>query len=296
MSLYALDGTPIISCYDYNSLPLIQVYDINGNRILINNSIKVANYNVGQWYLGNHNNVPANRDAEYYALQNGIIQSIDADILLLEEYVDQFSKSGRTAYSLLSQYYPYIEARGGGSTTTTDGRCICSKFPISNYAVRVYQQGGKYYDSCNVTIGNLVFTVFVTHLHWASGLPDYDREAQVAELISVASQMQNVIIGGDFNTAIGGSATEEQNTERYNTFVKPFVDAGFNSANFSKFGNFVTCIDGPTVASSNWYLDNIYTSQNIEIVDAYVDTTKLTDGLSDKIDHMPLIATLQIGG
>ena len=295
MSIYSLSGSEIQTCYNKSGGSLSQAYDVSGNALMYG-TLKVATYNVGQWYLGNHDNVPANRDAEYYALQNGMISSIDPDILLLEEYVDQFSKAGRTALSMLQQHFPYIRSQGGGSTTTGYGRCICSKYPITNYTVRQYTHGTDYYfDSCNITAGGITFTVFVTHLHWMAGLPDTDREAEVAELISVASQMQNVIIGGDFNTAIGGSATEEQNIERYNTFVKPFVDAGFNSANFSEFGNFVTCIDGPTAESNNWYLDNIYTSSNIEIVGAYVDTTKLTDGLNDKIDHMPLVAELSIG-
>ena len=36
------------------------------------------------------------------------------------------------------------------------------------------------------------------------------------------------------------------------------------------------------------------TSSNITIKDMYADTTKLTDGITDKIDHLPLIAELII--
>ena len=295
MSVYDKNGRALNTIYNKDGTSISSAYDINGNIVFSRDTtIKVATYNVGQWYLGNHDNVPVNLDSTYYALQNGMISSINADILLLEEYTKQFSKLPRTAISMLEQYYPYIHEQGGDNPTasTSVGRCVCSKYPITNYTTHTYTQGSPFYfDSCNITIGDNVFMVIVTHLHWASGLTDSIREQEIAELINFASDYSNVIIGGDFNTALSTSLTEAQYQYAYNAFVKPFIDAGFNSANFKDFGNMVTCIDGSNV---EYLLDTIYTSPNISITNAYVDTTKETDQIVEKIDHMPLVATIEL--
>lgn len=292
MPIYDLSGESLTTVFDNTGRQASQAYDIEGNPLLGTRRIKVATYNVGQWFVGGHDNVPADRDAEYYQLQNEIISNLDADILLLEEYVDQFSKTGRTAYSLLSQYYPYIEARGGGSVTTVDGRCICSKYPISNYTVRVYSTGGKYYDSCNITIDGFVFTVFVTHAHWSTDSPDNYRISQMQELANVSSQYSNVIIGGDFNTGISANNTPEQVAQKISWYVQPLLDLGYHTANYSTDGILTTCYDGTDTTATSWALDTIYTSPNLPLSDVYVETTKLTDGLADKIDHLPIAATV----
>lgn len=292
MPVYNISGESLTSIFDKGGIRVSSVYDIEGNPLLGTRRLKVATYNVGQWYVGNHDNVPADKDAEYYQLQNEIISNLDADILLLEEYVDQFSKTGRTAYSLLNQYYPYIEARGGESVTTVDGRCICSKYPISNYTVRVYSTGGKYYDSCNVTVNGFVFTVFVTHAHWSTSSPDNDRISQMQELAQVSSQYQNVIIGGDFNTGISVNNTPEQLAQRIEWYVQPLLDIGYHTANYSTDGILTTCYDGTDTTATSWAIDTIFTSNNLPLIDVYVETTKLTDGILDKIDHMPIAATV----
>ena len=291
MSIYDVDGAELFSAYSVNGNNVSILFNVDGEEIFPS-TLKVGTYNVGSWYDGSHDNVPSAKDAEYYALQTEILQKNNFDILVLEEYTKQFSKTGRTAKSVLDPFFPYIREQGGDVVTNTYGRCICSKYPISNYTVRNYSSGtSNYFDSCNVTVGNVVFTVFVTHLHWSNTYPDSTREAQVAQLISTASQYQNVIIGGDFNTGISKNHTDEENKERYDDFVKPFVDNGFNSANFSDFGDFVTCIDSN---STEYYLDNIYTSSNISITDSYVDETKKNDLLNDTIDHMPLVAIVEV--
>lgn len=295
MSIYNKNGQVLSSSYAVNGIGLPQAYNINGIPILTPKSLKVATYNVGQWYLGNHDNVPAGLDADYYALQNGMIGEIDADILLLEEYTQQFSKLPRTARSLLEQYYPYIHEQGGTTTTTGYGRCVCSKYPITNYVAHNYTQGSPfYYDSCVITAFGIQFNIIVTHIYWTSNPSDTTRDAEVAELIAFANNKSNVIIGGDFNNGLKPDQSETDWNDRYNRFVKPFVDVGYNTANYDDFGNLVTCYDGSDSSSAAYCLDNIYTSPNLQITNAYVDTTKLTDQIAEKIDHMPLITEVQI--
>lgn len=81
----------------------------------------------------------------------------------------------------------------------------------------------------------------------------------------------------------------------YTDVIEPILAAGFHSANCTDYGFLVTYSDQP---NSTWTgcLDDIVTSGNIEITSAEVDTTKLTDNIGDKVDHMPLIATVVIGG
>lgn len=301
MAVYNKQGQPLSIVYGKNGLPLSAVYNKSGNKIFPDapTTIKVMTYNVGQWYLGNHDNVPANLDQAYYDLQNGMIARNNPDILLLEEYTKQFSKTGRTAISMLSQYFPYIHEQGGDNPTSSigNGRCICSKYPITNYVVGNFNDGsGLYADRCEITVGDMVINVFVTHLNWGTG-DDNDRKRQqeIATIISTAQGMENVIVGGDFNNTFWGNDTEARRETKYNMYVKPFIDAGFETANYGEWGYLVTCIDGTEESGPEniYLLDDIFVRGNMTIENAYVDTTKMTDSIVEKIDHMPLIAVLE---
>ena len=290
MAIYNKDGTAILSPYGIDGIAKAQAYDINGNTLLTP-TIKLMAYNVGQWYLGNHDNVPANLDAEYYALQNGMIQSNDADILFLEEYTLQFSKTGRTALSMLQQYYPYIHERGSSNPSSSSGAycCICSKYPISNYTHNTFSDGsGLYYDTCTITVNGIEIFVVITHLYWVVN-GSATRTAEVQTLLNAVSGKPYFIIGGDFNTFDFFNTSSVD----YTAVIKPFVDAGYNIANGGDFGFLHTYSDYTTMDDS-LCLDNIVTSANIDILDAYTDTTKATDSIVEKIDHLPLIAIVKI--
>lgn len=292
MSIYDINGNALTSANGIDGTTLPQSYDVNGNIIWTRqpNSIKVMTYNVGGWYIGSKTNVPADKDAEYYALQNGMISNDDADILCINEYTKQFSKLPRTAISLLEQYYPYIHEQGGDTATVTNGRCICSKYPITNYATHQYSQSGspRYFDTCTITVGNIPITVVVTHLNY-NATSDTARVAQLNELISYLQTQERFIACGDFNTL------DCKNTSGvdYTKMIVPMLNAGFNLANCSDFGFLITYSDEPT---DTWTgcLDNIVTSSNINILSATVDTTKLNDNLTERTDHMPLIATVEL--
>jgi len=284
--IYDIQGNTLISAFDIEGDELNRAYDTDGDIVFQRDfDIKVMSYNVGQWYIGNSNPVPASKDEAYYNLQNGMIQRADADILCICEYLDAFSKSGRTALSLLEQYYPYIETREGSSGYM--GRAICSKYPITNFVHHAFNNGGRYYDSCTVTINQIPVTVIVTHLEYASD--DSGRIAQLNELISYLLTLDKFICCGDYNMLDCKSTSGAD----YQTMMLPLLNAGFHCANCTDFGFLETYSDQPT-GTYTGCLDNIITSSNITITDAYVDETKLNDGISDKTDHMPLIAELQI--
>lgn len=296
MSVYGKTGNPLQSVFTIGGQLLTASFAKDGTQVFPDEpqpseSIKVMTYNVGQWYIGTATNVPADKDAEYYTLQNGMIATANPDILFLCEYFDQFSKTGRTAASMLDQYFPYRVNYGGGSGYM--GRAICSKYPLSNYTRHNFTAGNTqyYYDSAEVTIDGQTITLVVLHLMTN---PESSRYLQAQELLAYLKTLGTFIAAGDYNTGISPDYGSD-NTESavYAHYIKLFTDEGFHVANCGDFGFLTTCIDG---SDYRWDIDNIITSADIVITSAHVDTTKQTDSIADKIDHMPLIAELNISG
>jgi len=283
--IYDADGEKVLSAYGVDGQLLSAAYAKDGTKVYP--ALKVMSYNVGQWYVGGGDNVPAAKDADYYALQNGMLLQDDPDILCIQEYWKVFSKAGRTAKSILEQYFPYIHEQGGDSGYF--GRCVCSKFPISDYTVHLYTgEASRYYDSCTVTVNGTPITVVNTHL----GLTQTDRDAEIAELIDFLDDQTRFLCCGDFNTVIvyDDPTSATTTSQEYIDNVKPFIDEGFHSANFTEFG--FLCTQVKNGGARKLCLDTVYTSANIEITDAYTDTTKLNDGLTDEVDHLPIMAEI----
>lgn len=289
MAIYNKNGQVLSNVYNVNGQEQPKAYDINGAEIFSNepSNIKVMTYNVGGWYIGSGTNVPADKDEQYYNLQRGMIVNNDPDILILQEYWTTFSQAGRSALTMLKDLFPYVKTVKG--TDQWYGHAICSKYPLTGYTEHIYSNSAKrYYDSCTITVGATSITVLNTHLDVQS---QSARTEQINQLIPFLEQKQRFIIGGDFNAMITDSTANTSSTP-YIENVKPFVDAGFNTANFGSFGFLLTCVDRTN--GTHYYLDNIYTSSNLTITDAYVDDTKLNDLIDDPIDHMPLIATIEL--
>lgn len=281
--IYNKNGTALSSAYSVSGQSLQSAYDVDGN-IVFQKDIKVCTYNVGGWYIGSGTNVPADEDSAYYALQNGMIGSIDADILCLEEYWGVFSRTGRTALSLLNQYYPYIQSAGG--TTQYMGRAICSKYPIINYTQHTFSGETRYYDCAEINISGETVYVFVTHLHPSDPTT---RIAEAVELFNfIQSQgYQKYIVCGDFNSNLFDPMTEV-NLAIY----KQFLDVGCTLANDGVFGILNTACN-----SSDWSeafaIDNIICSDAFSIESVQTDLTKTTDSIVEKIDHIPLYAVIK---
>ena len=290
MSIYNIDGDSLNSAFSSES-QLSVAYDINGNQVWsaeppVPSNLKVMSYNVGGWYIGSGTNVPSYLDATYYALQNRMLADNDPDILCLQEYWTNFSPT-RTAVSMLQQYFPYIHEQNGNSTYF--GRCICSKYPITNYTTHTFASDpNRYYDSCTITIGGEEITVITTHF----ATNRVDRTLQIAELLDYVSTLDKFIAGGDFNTyhCLDSSGAD------YIGVIQPKLSAGYNIANcYGNQSTFkVTYSELPDNDTNNRMLDNIITSSDLAITSASVDTTKLTDGINERVDHMPLFAGLTL--
>lgn len=291
MGIYERNGTELNTAFDKFSVELDNAYSADGANVFVKNRIiKVMTYNVGTWYEGKHDNVPSERDADYYALQKGIIQANDADIICIEEYAKQFSKAGRTGISVLQECgYTYIHEQGGDNPQAASavGRCVASKYPITNYTERNFTDGGgMYYDSCTITVKGIPIFVVVTHLHWNN--PTL-RASEMATIMALVQDKSTFIIAGDFNTVYSRDTSRQD----YINVIQPLINAGYNIANCGDWGFLITCSDYP---EDDWtgVIDNIVTSSNIDILDVYVDETKMTDGLNERVDHMPLVATLEL--
>ena len=290
MGIYNVTGAQVFSAYSVAGENLNTAYSVDSDVVFVNQqTIKVMTYNVGQWYLGNHDNVPANLDEAYFELQSGIIARNDPDILFLNEYTKQFSKAGRTAVSLLQPYFPYIHEQADNSVTSGRNRAICSKYPITDYTVRAFGDASNlYYDSCTITINGFPLYAVVTHLHWDNRTL---RIEEINKILTLVANQPTFIFAGDLNTLSCKSTTDED----YIAIMEPILNAGYHAANNDGTNFRVTYSDEP-VGPYTGCLDNIVTSSNFTLSDIYVDTTKQNDQLIEKVDHMPLIATITLTG
>lgn len=284
--IYGINGNQIYGAYGNSGLPLNVAYSKNGSQIYPDGpvALKVMTYNVGGWYIGSGTNVPAEKKSQYYALQTGMIESNNPDVLVIQEYLANFSDDGTSALTMLQGLFPYVHVKTSG---TYFGRAVCSKYPITDYVERTYTaESSRYFDSCTITFAGTPVTFVNTHL----GLTQENRNSEIQQLIAYLQTLNRFIACGDFNTGITPTSANTESTA-YIINVKPFIDAGFKTANFGSFGFLLTCVD--RINETHYYLDNAYMSSNITINDVYVDDTKLTDLVDDQIDHMPLIATVE---
>lgn len=288
--IYNKDGTALSSAYSVSGQRLQSAYDVDGAVVFSNDlTMKVCTYNVGGWYIGSGTNVPAAEDSAYYALQNSMIGNIDADILCLEEYWTTFSKAGRTAESLLSQYYPYIRTAKG--TTQYMGRAICSKYPIVSYASNYFSvDTSRYYDVAEINVNNDIIHVFVTHLSTSDQTWKITQATEIHNYIDTHN-IDPFIICGDFNSTLTDPMSET-NIGIY----KQYLDDGCSIANDGAFGIFGTYCNNTDWENTSAGIDNIICSDIFSIesvgtnLDKITNETVLADG---KIDHIPLYAVIK---
>lgn len=291
MAIYNLHGEQLTAVYNLSGEELDHAFNISGDLIYSKSApipsirLKVMEYNVGQWYDGTASAIPAEKQAAYYELQNGMISRADPDVLLLCEYSDTLV-DGTTAVQMLGQYFPYIHRVPISEASSYSARAICSKYPISNYTKHVFENNSNnYYDEATITVDGTPITVIVTHL---SPHSNAERWAQFQVLMSFLQTKETFICGGDFNTLDCTAVTGVD----YENMIWPMIRAGFGVANCADFGFIHTYSDQP-LASWTGCLDNIVTSANFTVLSAIRDDAKLSNSAVEKTDHMPLIAVLE---
>lgn len=148
---------------------------------------------------------------------------------------------------------------------------------------RAYIKGEFSVGGKTITIINTHLCLLTTSVKWQ----------QMEEIFALAEQCEYVIITGDFNQYSNDASGDD-----FVHMFKPFLDAGYNLANCSPDFGFIKTASNLTTAETLDDLqappDNIIVSGNINIVDAIVDDTKLSYLDGNPIDHVPIIAVLEI--
>ena len=286
--IYNINGIMINTVYGKTGDALADAYSIDGIPLINHDVLRVLNYNVGQYYTGAGYPIPTADKSAYSALQTGMFNAIDADVCVMQESPDAFCADGTLADTFLGTWFSYIQTTRG--TINYQAHKIATKnTPIANYqSVDFVNAVGNYpgYEKGYITVGGKTICLVNTHLSTTQSF----QKAQAREILDAVANEEYFIVCGDFNTVIHALTDTD-----YTEIIKPFVDAGYNTANCGDFGIFPTYYR--TSNPDDDYhpaTDQIITSANITIVGVYSDKTKLTDGLNDKIDHLPFYADLII--
>ena len=288
MSMIVFDhkGKIIPEVYNSAGVEISSAYTVDGTALPQSGfSLKIMEYNVGQWYNGNHVYVPPEKYESYRNLQEGMIANADADIAFLCEYSTDFNV-GHSAKSMLDEYFPYIiehtKPYVEGQDISGWQFAICSKYPLSSFEFHKYANNqNPYYASCKITVNDVPIELVITHLDWDQ---TEVRAEETVILLNYLDNFPNFILAGDFNTLASSTATAD-----FQNVIQPMLNKGYQVANANGERFLPTYNNG-------WdgYLDNIVTSDNMTISNVYVDQTKKNDLIDDKIDHMPLLATITV--
>jgi endonuclease/exonuclease/phosphatase family metal-dependent hydrolase len=288
MAVYNKNGALLTQIFNKSGVELSSAYDANGIEVYSksSSSLKVMTYNVGQWYIGDMNPVPITKKSEYYTLQNGIFDRHRPQLLFIQEYLNNWCADGSTASSLLD---PYITDQEATNPTGYIGHSICTNgFEIQNYTSHQFPTNkGNYptYETAQILYEGKTINIINTHNDYYAQY----QQSEIPTLLSAIANMEYFILCGDFNINL---TSEDTSDDQYTINVKPFIDAGYHVGNLAI--DWIPTYFGTSSPTGGKYCDQIITSPNINISRLYADTTKLSDGISDKIDHIPLIAELVI--
>lgn len=288
MAVYNISGNVLPTCYDAAGDFLSTAYDISGNLVYtLGETFKVMTYNVGQWYIGTTSKVPTAKKSEYSAIHNHAFSTYQPDVLCLQEATATWCDDGSTTADLLVPYFDEMES--SRTSTNYQGHYICTDgYPISNYTVHDFSVSnpGNYpaFETGEIIVGGKTITIVNTH-HSTTGST---QQTEISDILSVIDNLDYFILCGDFNN---GAVSVGDN--QYNINIKPFLDRGYHVGN-CVLDWIYTYFDSADPVGTRYRTDNIITSSNIYIASLEADTTKLTDSVDDKIDHIPLIAELII--
>lgn len=288
MAVYGKSGNALSAVYGINGAEKSLAYDKSGNIIYSKgNRLKVMEYNVGQWYIGNGYRVPTAQKSEYYNLQYGTFANNPVDILFMQEYLNSWCVDGSLASEFIGPFFDHQEVT---SPTGYIGHSICTKqeYPMSNYTSHAFTTNkGNYpsFESAEITAFGKTITIVNTHNDYVLS---YQRQ-EVTDLLAFLSGLDYFILCGDFNIDL---AVQETTGEQYQNSVQRFLDAGYHVGNCVV--DWIPTYFGTSSPTGGKFTDEVITSSNIDIVSLYAYTAKLTDGIHDKIDHIPLIAELEI--
>ena len=144
------------------------------------------------------------------------------------------------------------------------------------------------YMMADLEIGGKTITLINSHLCFHTQSIKFQ---QMKELFDVARQKEYVILTGDFNCFITSPGDME-----YNNMYKPFVDAGFHLSDCDGkiTKTWTDKINPGSLSNFTYATDNIIVSPNIIMKKVYFDKTKLKYPNGYPMDHIPVIALVEI--
>lgn len=285
--IYDVNAQSLNACFKRTGDSATVAYDVNGEQIFPDEILlKVMTYNVQ--YFRNIN--------AQTAMQNEIIGKYTPDIIGMQELgtytVSNFPAVGQT---MLADYpIKQLSNHKNKIMIAAKGYSL-SNLVIADFQNQDPQDQSQYnetraYMKADIVAGGKTVTIINTHLCY---LTQSIKWLQMQEVFTIAEQCERCIITGDFN---GGIVTEE--SDDYINMFKQFVDAGYNLANLSPDAGFHNTFTNSATATSLADLttapDTIIVSGNIDIKNVVFDDTKFSYLDGNPIDHIPVVATLEI--
>lgn len=273
--VYDKNGSSLSDAYDVQGDRLQQVYDKNGTP-LFGTPITIMCYNAGSWY-GYGNTVPNEYVNMYYRLNQKIFDKYQPDVLGMPEWYKYIGE-----YDMGDFMGEYFQSTYAVEKTGNDaGRMFASTHELTSASDNLFvnqdtKPERRYYLKAYINVNGKSICFISTHL---SLMVPYDQND---ELLDIVSNEDSFIVVGDMN--INADDTSESN---FQNSVQLWLNEGYHSAHGVRFGTNPTWYNTDYKGHS---IDQIYTSADIQIYDAFTDDTKLNTVLPGGIDHCPLIA------
>ena len=242
----------------------------------------VASWNIGHYSMGGNKNTKLTDDqyATEKAKYDAYIDSLGADVLILNEYSKMFTPSNAARYLFLDYGCPFE-----GEQRNYSCNALYAKLPLKNVTLRefacntpdtvlhttVIKATDYYYITGELTVDGKTVTIVGLHLAFNDNLHPNDTvcTAQMDELIATFANTERVVILGDWNA---------YNADYYDRFA----DAGYTVANT---GQYLTCT-GSRTGGLEWPVDNIIV-KGVTMTNFHVVNTSLSD-------HIAVVATISV--
>ena len=238
--------------------------------------LKVMSFNV-QWFTGVNSQT---------AVMLKIIRKYNAGVIGLQELTasGRINKVGRTVLADYPHQYMSKHKNFMGLASAVPLKNVrCHEFSSQDPLDMERYGETRAYMTAELEIGEKTVTLINTHLCYLTPEIKYK---QMRQIFRRAEKSEYVVVMGDFNTFDGEAGTMYQQ----------FIDAGYHLANCDgKITKTWTEKPNPKWLSRLTYAtDNIITSGNITIKKVYFDRIKLKNPTGAPMDHVPVIARLQI--
>ena len=253
----------------------MELFNSDGKRLANKyERIRILEYNVGNFDDGGTSGYSGNDLDGYIAEWATFIGKQSADICMFSESRKRID-SNNTVTAESGLYSPLFNEVLTYNPSETWGIALLSQEGQSSTQTGQFtnqSSSQSKYAGALITINGIDVYVMAVHLIHGGSATQTVRAAQMAEIVSMVSTYDNVILGGDFNT-------HDLSTE-----LATLTNAGFTFANGGIWGTHSTFVTDPDAP-----LDNVgIKGDKLKLISYEV----LTDQLSD---HYPTITEILVG-